>query len=70
MNSIVCFIMGFLFAQYLQNHPLVVYDPEIKHEATQEPTDEDLRRIEYVKECQRYGFSKPKCEDLWDGNPV
>ena len=70
MNNILCFFMGFLLAQYLHNNPLVVYEPEVKHEAIQEPTAQDLRREEYVKECQRYGYSKPKCEDIWDGNPA
>ena len=49
MNNILCFFMGFLLAQYLHNNPLVVYEPEVKHETTQEPTAQDLRREEYVK---------------------
>ena len=27
----------------------------------------DPKRAEYVHECQRYGFKKIDCENIWDG---
>lgn len=31
------------------------------------PVTLDPRRAEYIYECQRYGFKKNDCENIWDG---
>lgn len=41
--------------------------PTNKAHIEQGPVTIDPRRAEYIYECQRYGFKKIDCENIWDG---
>lgn len=69
MLNIICFFLGFIAYPYINHLPFPNLAAVHQAEAEQKPTAEDLKRLEYVKECQRYGFSEPECENFWDGIP-
>lgn len=70
LNNLVFFIIGYLAYPYLNHLPMPTLPEPAKQEQVKEPSEDDAKRTEYVKECQRYGFSKSDCENIWDGNPV
>lgn len=68
LTNVFCFFLGYLAYPYMNHIPFPraqAIEMEVK-----EPTENDHRRLEYVKECQRYGFSRLQCENIWDGKPV
>lgn len=64
----LCFFLGYMAFQWV--HPVPVEKVIEQREAIQEPTYEDLKRADFLKECSKYGFTNTKCEKIWDGEKI
>lgn len=66
----ICFFLGYM-AFSLTHPPVKTVESIIDQAVTvQEPTLEDLKRADFLKECSKYGFTNTKCEKIWYGEKI